>query len=146
MLIAQGTLDETHAAPQDVDIALIDCATHDAIARQPPPRNDTHAMPADDPAMAGPSRYTALLACTPHTTALAQDFVSSVLSVWEIHDADGDCHNNLSALLAQTDHTTHPTVQVSVERQSEGSIRIEITHGPTQMGSAAPCNLGPSPG
>ncbi|MER7057087.1 hypothetical protein [Streptomyces sp. NPDC000351] len=83
--------------------------------------------------MTRPSRYVALLPYTPHTAALARDFVSSVLSVWEIDDANS-AHNSLSALLAQEDHATHPTVQLSIERQPDGSVRIEITHGATQIG------------
>ncbi|MGC9479691.1 hypothetical protein ACP4I1_36955 [Streptomyces sp. WG4] len=78
--------------------------------------------------MTGPSRYTALLPRTPYTAALAQDFVSSVLAVWGIDDADSACHHNLSALLAHAEHATHPTVQVSIERQPNGRVRIGITH------------------
>lgn len=83
--------------------------------------------------MTTPNRYTALLPRTPHTAALAQDFVSSVLAVWDINDADNACHHSLSALLAQAEHATHPTVQVSIERQPVGNVRIEITPEATQM-------------
>ncbi len=95
--------------------------------------------------MTGPSRYTALLPRTQYTAALARDFVSSVLAVWDIDDADNACHPSLSALLDQADQATHPTVQVSIERQPEGNVRIEITPGARQMGSRAPCNQRPSP-
>ncbi len=78
--------------------------------------------------MTGPTRYTALLPCTPHTAALAHDFVSSVLSVWGMDDAAAaDCHKSLAVLVARADHVAPSTVQVSVERQPEGSVRIEIT-------------------
>ncbi|MFE0797172.1 hypothetical protein ACFW4O_19195 [Streptomyces mutabilis] len=83
--------------------------------------------------MTGPDRYIALLPRTPHTAALAQDFVSSVLAVWDINGADNACHHNLSALLAQAERATYPTVQVSIERQPEGTVRIDITPGATQM-------------
>lgn len=85
------------------------------------------------------NRYTALLPQTPHTAALAQDFLSSVLSVWGIDNgAESDCHNRLSKLLDQADHLAPSTVQVSIERLPEDSVRIEITPG------AALCDAEPS--
>lgn len=95
--------------------------------------------------MTSTNHYTALLPHTPHTAALAQDFISSVLSVWGIDGAESDCHKSLSALLDQADHLAPSTVQVSIERLPEGSVRIEITPGATQMRSGALGNQGPSP-
>jgi hypothetical protein len=89
--------------------------------------NNTCPMLPDDPAMTRPDRYTALLPHTPHTAALAQDFVSSVLTVWGRDDAADDCRNSLTALLAQAGHTPPSTVQVSIERQPEDDVRIEVT-------------------
>ncbi|REH18375.1 MULTISPECIES: hypothetical protein [unclassified Streptomyces] len=91
------------------------------------------------------NRYTALLPLTPHTAALAQDFLSSVLSVWKIDGAESDCHKTLSALFDQADPVTHSTVQVSIERLPEGIVRIEITPGVTQMSSGALGNRGSLP-
>lgn len=95
--------------------------------------------------MTSTNRYTALLPHTPHTAALAQDFLSSVLSVWGIDDgAESDCHKRLSALLDQENHLTPSTVQVSIERLPEGSVRIEITPEATPMRCGALGNQGPS--
>jgi hypothetical protein len=89
--------------------------------------------------MTGPTRDTALLPHTPHTAALAHDFVSSVLAVWGMDDAADDCRNSLTALLAQVGHTPPSTVQVSIKRQPEESVRIEITHGAPETGSSTRC-------
>ncbi len=95
--------------------------------------------------MTSTNRYTALLPLTPHTAALAQDFLSSVLSVWEIDGAEGDCHKSLSALFDQADPVAHSTVQVSIERLPEGIVRIEITPRATQTRVGTLGNRGPSP-
>ncbi|MFG2691720.1 hypothetical protein ACGFWG_37115 [Streptomyces sp. NPDC048405] len=91
------------------------------------------------------NRYTALLPLTPHTAALAQDFLSSVLSAWEIDGAGSDCHKSLTALFDQADPVAHSTLQVSIERLPEGIVRIEITLGVTQMNSGVLGNRGSLP-
>uniref|UniRef100_UPI002F911E47 hypothetical protein n=1 Tax=Streptomyces anthocyanicus TaxID=68174 RepID=UPI002F911E47 len=93
--------------------------------------------------MTSTNHYTALLPHTPHTAALAQDFISSVLSVWGIDGAESDCHETLSALLNQADPVARSTVQVSIERLPEGIVRIEITPGATQTRLGILGNRGP---
>ncbi|GGL85359.1 hypothetical protein GCM10010095_82620 [Streptomyces anthocyanicus] len=95
--------------------------------------------------MTNTNRYTALLPLTPHTAALAQDFVSSVLSVWGIDGAESDCHRSLSALFDQADLVAHSMVQVSIERLPEDIVRIEITPGATQTRIGTLGNRRPAP-